>query len=286
MESLNKHQIDFTHLPLQEIAFLLRRLGKALITQLLETPSTHHTNTNSRPPDLLNFILKDEGYRLTRTRVWKSSKRRRSLRKLVRRAVHGKLNAKQWELAVNQHITFHIGGSKGNGLPDALWRMAGLLAWQDPLFKLWVHQKIYAELRQTHLLSPLQTLFITLSPNTFWVLINLMNLKPGYFVRFFSSPKRARVRLARALKEEGMMQIQGDEWAGFWDQWVIQRASLCWPAGFAQMDRYICKSLLELPLLNTPLDSPLYSGRYKKMSLWQPKQAVIHSGYDEIFIQE
>jgi hypothetical protein len=75
--------------------------------------------------------------------------------------------------------------------------------------------------------------------------------KPLTFRYWFSRTERAAVRVERRFQEEAHLRIAVNEWADFWDQWLIRLASQRWPAGFGHLDARVCKALVALPLLDT-----------------------------------
>jgi hypothetical protein len=267
--------IDFAGLPMQEAANVLRRLAMSLLSELLKADrSLDKTKKNMQPPYLLKYLSSEEIRALAKSAVWKVIRKgplkripryirenpQRALKKLVKKTVAGKIKPRQFQVAANNRIALALGGTAGSGLPDALWSIAAEMAWNDARFKLSVSMKLYEWLRNIRLLAPYEPFVPLISANTFWVLISLAMVKPPKTNRWLSADARARVRLGKHLQEEARVRILSNEWAGFWDQWIIRMASQCWPAGFKQLDTRLCKALAALPLLNIQADSALFGG--------------------------
>jgi hypothetical protein len=70
-----------------------------------------------------------------------------------------------------------------------------------------------------------------------------------------------------------------NEWAGFWDQWIIQLACQRWPSAFSQLENRLCKALMGLPLLKTTAAAALCPKKgILKLSPW----ALIEKWFDKI----
>jgi hypothetical protein len=270
--------INFTRLPVVRAAGILRRLAIELLNELLDhscppgEPLPEQSQLN-----LLAFLQKDEVKVLSKSRTWKIIRRgplrripknlrekpSRSLKKLVSKTLAGKISIKKWQIISNNRVALALGGTKGNGLPDDLWPVAASLAWNDPGFKLKIALAIGAWLSKHQILAPSEPMVPTISVKAFWFLIALTGANPPKASRWFSASMRARTRLAKVLQEEALVQTMSNEWAGFWDQWLIRLTTERWPSTFYQLDQRLCKAIMALPLLKSSVRSDLCKGKKK-----------------------
>jgi len=265
--SMQDHLIDFTNLPIKETITILRRLGMGLLDELFEGPNEPGKRLKARPqPDLLKFLSKEEIQTLAQSQIWKVIRKRplqripknmreqlsRALRKMVSKSTAGKMSAHQWQIAANNRIALALGGTAGDALPDDLWPVVAEAAWCDPNFRISMAMIVSEWLCSMRLLVPFQLPMVRMSHRTFWVLIALAKVKPLKIRKWFSKEERAAIRIGRRLQEEAGLQAMTNEWADFWDQWIIYLASQRWPSGFKQLDTRLCKAISALPLLDTP----------------------------------
>jgi hypothetical protein len=278
--------LDFTRLPLEETILILRRLAVRLLGELLAPPGEPGKVLSVKPqPELKSILTAQDIKILARINVWKvkfSGSRKtgkiskslredlpRALRKLVTKSINGKISARQWQIAVCNRFALALGGTRGDILPDDLWSTAAEAAWCSEDFQLSVAMKINDWLRRMRLLVPYELPIVILSPITFWVLIALAKVKPLKFHHWFSKNKRAGIRVNRRFQKEAQWQMIKNEWAGFWDQWIIQLASQRWPPAFSQLENRLCKALMGLPLLKTTATAALCPKKgVLKLSPW------------------
>lgn len=293
-QKVTHSRIDFTGLPVKEVAVLLRGIAIGILSELLDSscppgkplPATIQT-------DLMKFLPRSAIMPIHQAFIWKLKRKgpakripgnmreelSRSMKKLVKKTRSGKIKPKQWEIAANNRIALALGGTRGGGLPDDLWTVAAHWAWNDPHFKLTVSRKIYHWLKTMRLLVPFEPPNINFSPNTFWLLLSLAKIKSLKGIKWLSKKERARVRVARRLQDEAKAQAMTNEWAGFWDQWLIQLATQRWPGAFKQLDSRLCKAIVALPLLNIPTGSTLCRG---KKQLIPPLEKILEKLFDKI----
>jgi hypothetical protein len=258
--------INFNALPVKEMIVILRRLGMHLLEELLGEQGVPGKGLSEEPqPELWKLLSPQEIKTLAQAQVWKVKRNwktgripanmrddlRRALKKLAPKTIEGKIKPGQWEVGICNRLALALGGTAGGILPDELWPAAAGAAWCDPNFQFSAALKLINWLRNTRLMVPFDHPEPRLSPNTFWVLIALTQIKPLKAGYFFSRKERASVRVQRRFQEEANLRIMVNEWAGFWDQWLIRLACQRWPSGFRQMDTRLCKALLALPLLDT-----------------------------------
>jgi len=278
--------LDFSRLPIKEIILILRRLAMRLLEELLAPPCEVGKVLSIKPQPGLKSILTAQDIKiLARANVWKvkfSGSRKtgrisknlredlsRALNKLVTKSINGKITAQQWQIAVCNRIALALGGTRGDILPDDLWATAAEAAWCSEDFQLSIAMKINDWLRIMRLLVPYEPPIVILSPITYWVLIALAQVKPLKFYHWFSKKKRAGLRVSRRFQKEAQWQMIKNEWAGFWDQWIIQLASQRWPSAFSQLEDRLCKALTGLPLLKTTAATALCpKKRILKLSPW------------------
>ena len=288
--------LDFNRLPIKEIILILRRLSLRLLEELLAPPCEVGKVLSVKPqPELKSILTAKDIKILTRTNVWKvkfSGSRKtgrisknmreelsRALNKLVTKSIKGKISAQQWQIALCNRIALALGGTRGDVLPDDLWATTAKAAWRSEDFQLSVAMTINDWLRRMRLLVPYELPIVILSPITYWVLIALAQVKPLKFYHWFSKKKRAGIRVNRRFQKEAQWQMIKNEWAGFWDQWIIQLASQRWPSAFGQLENRLCKALTGLPLLKTTAAAALCPKKgILKLSPWP----LIEKWFDKI----
>ena len=257
-----------------------------MLEELLAPPCEVGKVLSVKPqPELKSILTAQDIKILARASVWKvkfSGSRKtgrisknlredlsRALNKLVTKSINGKITAQQWQIAVCNRIALALGGTRGDILPDDLWETAAEAAWCSEDFQLSIAMKINDWLRIMRLLVPYEPPIAILSPITFWVLIALAQVKPLKFYHWFSKKKRAGLLVSRRFQKEAQWQMIKNEWAGFWDQWIIQLASQRWPSAFSQLEDRLCKALTGLPLLKTTAAAALCpKKRILKLSPW------------------
>ncbi|MCP5047264.1 MAG: hypothetical protein GY940_08835 [bacterium] len=291
--SFNDHAFNFTRLPMQAACSMLRRLAVGLLSELLDRNCPPGSPLSAAPePDLLKYIFNEESRVLSQSHVWKLKRKRplrripknmrdnlpRSMKKMFTRTIAGKLTPAQWQIAAGNRIALAIGGTKGSGLPDHLWPVAAQIAWNDPNFKLDIALKINQWLRNIQVLAPYQIPMAELSANTFWVLIALAKVKSVSAGQWVSAKERARVRIGKQLQEEAAVQAMTNEWADFWDQWIIRLTTQRWPDGYKQLNTRLCKALIALPLMNLPTGSGLCSNKHPG----KPFQKLVGKWFDKL----
>ena len=288
--------LDFNRLPMKEIILILRRLAMRLLGELLSSPCEPGKVLSVKPqPELKSILTKQDIKILARTSIWRvkySGSRKtgkigrnlreelsRSLNKLITKSIKGKISDRQWQVAVCNRMALALGGTRGDILPDDLWATAAEAAWCSEDFQLSVAMTINDWLRRMRLLVPYELPVVILSPITFWVLIALAQVKPLKFYHWFSKKKRAGLRVNRRFQKEAQWQMIKNEWAGFWDQWIIQLASQRWPSAFSQLENRLCKALTGLPLLKSTAAAALCpKKRILKLSPWP----LIEKWFDKI----
>ena len=293
-----EQNFDFTGLPLEEASYILRRLGMRFLEELLAPPYSPGRPLPVKPQPELKTLLSEQDIKiLAASQVWKVKRSlnlktgripkklreepTRALKKLIAKSLHpkGKLSARQWQVAASNRFALALGGTAGDILPDDLWPITAKTAWCNPDFQFSVALKINNWLRTMQLVVPYELPIVILSPITFWALISLAKIKPLSFPYWFSRKKRSGIRISRRFQQEAQKQMMRNEWAGFWDQWVIQLASQRWPSAFSQLDNRLCKALLSLPLLKTTANSTLCRKKsFLKLSLWP----LVERGFDVI----
>jgi len=257
--------IDFTKLPVDDVILILRRTGFRLLEELLETPfEAGKPLEGIQLPRLSHFFSGQEVDELYGSCIWKVKRKRKtgfikrnlreklykSLKKLSEKAIKGKINADVWNIGYNNRLSIALGGTKGNILPDDFWFFVSQVAWCEPQFQLSAGVRVLKWLRKSRFLAPVEIPGFYVSPNIFWVLIALTEMKPLTFRYWISKRERNRVRLERILKENAHNLVCVDNWAGFWDQWIIDLASQIWPSGFCFLDRKMLNALLEIPFIH------------------------------------
>ena len=244
-------RIDFNQLPLGEIAMILRRLGQI----------TLQTALNATPRPNLTQILSPVDLRVLRTApIWPVPLRRRigrlrylsnhtetALTKPLRRAVDGFYRSDGWRLRIREMLTMGTGGAQGQIIPNDFWPLVGHMAWNDLNFKRWAQSRISQHLSQNPRFAG-QNPTITLTPQTFWSLIALCDAKSASLLK---ADSRRRFRLANRLIEEARLQTVSHHWAGFWDQWLLDRAIASWPEAVNNPKDPLIRVFRKLPIIES-----------------------------------
>ncbi len=241
---------------MENVILTLRRLGMRLLEELLK-------DDDSPQPSLKIIISKQESQLLADSYFWKLKKKRktgrissnlnnqltRTLKKMTKRAIKGKLSPGQWQVGFYNRIWSAFGGLPGNIIPHRLWPAAAQAAWKDLHFQLSVSRKIFHWFHENRVIAPFQWPQVQLSAQTFSVLICFADIKPLTVRYWFSRKERKYIRGQRKFKQEAHRLAMDQEWAGFWDQWIIHRASQRWPAAFSKLDPRLRQTLQDLPLM-------------------------------------
>jgi len=282
----NRHssedRLDFTALPMEETIHILRRLGMRMLTELLAPPWYPGKALPAKTqPEFKTLLTKQEIKKLSQSRIWKLKRRFNrkagripknlkgelplAFKKLFPKCIKGKVSSAQWQVAACNRMALALGGTRGDVLPDNFWLLAAEAAWSDPDFTISAAVKIRDWVRHMRLFFPYEFPVVVLSPITYWVLIAMAKIKPLNLFQWFSRRERAAIRIYRRLQQEAQLQMMKNQWAGFWEQWIVQLASQRWPAAFGFLERRLCKALLGLPLLKTTEASTLCKkkGKFK-----------------------
>jgi len=262
----NRPVINFSALPMAEIYLILRNLGGGLLEAVLH---------GRERPELSSFLLERDVLTFSKSKVWETPLHRRllqipkhlrvnlanGLKEPISSAWSGSLSAEQWRLRTRDRLAYALGASPFHILPDAFWPLATHMAWEDPMF---CHQ--YAGLvvgilkKEPPLINGLVP-HISFSPITFQVLILLAANKQPFSISL--SGQRALVRITNRLRQGSAMMVSENQWAGFWDQWLIVRALRYWPEGAEELAPSLRRILARLPLL----DNTLLTGR--RRGIWE-----------------
>ncbi len=264
-------KFDFTQLPIFEVAQILRRIAMQLLDELIESspnPQSSQDNNKKQPsiPQLKEYFSKKDIQLFSQSALWRyhpysrtgiipsnlRKKPTKALKYLSKKALKGKLTPQKWEIGCFNRLAFLLGGTKADILPDSLWPVAASLAWQDPEFQFSILQKIHQMLRQRQLFDISEIPLIRISPITFWLLIALTSQNPLKFRYPLSSNERAAVRSQKRLHLLALNFLTQNQWAGFWDQWIIRLALFRWTSAFQYLPSQLSRAILELPLMNTP----------------------------------
>lgn len=266
MKSSEESRIDFTRLPIEETAVILRRLIDHILDKLLDPGSKPGQPPGEVAPlelaalltgkeiQLLDsasiWVVKRKGFRQRIKRNFRDELPR-ALRKVVKKSVSPKkkVSAFEWQIGVSNRLSLACGGTAGDGLPDGFWPLVAKAAWCEPGFQHSTGMKIVQWLRSMRLFYPYQIPVANFTLSTFWVLIAMMKPKPLKWRCWISKKERAGVRVCRRLFREAHMQAMVNGWADFWDQWLIRLAVQRWPEGIKGMDTRLCRAILALPLL-------------------------------------
>ncbi len=192
-------------------------------------------------------------------------------------------------------------------LPKIYWPLAAQAAWRNPEFQLRFGYLVWSYLRCACLFTPDEVSAPTFSPQTFWALILLLDLRPnttpsrgldgmlnglressGALKDIFqqanpkNSPAQANSELvpspawlggaAKTLRATALEEAGAPGWAGFWDQWLLARAVAAWapvPEGDTQE---FYQALLDLPVMKDQIPQIVES--YRSKYNWQKPPAI------------
>lgn len=224
--------MDFTALPLMEMASTLRTLGQELLRNLLHS---------KRQLDWLKLFPLQQAQILVQPRIWEMSCHQHitcvgrllrhallpslendslqhrgsdglraltgkvawpnlglSYKVTVAQAIAGKLSDHAWRARILGRLELDFDGLPPRYMPDDLWPVVSEFAWRDLDFQHWVAAQVRSYFRPRVLFMLGDMPVATLSPRTFWVLIALASLEMQT-ARPWASPNQRMVQKAIKL---------------------------------------------------------------------------------------
>lgn len=274
----DKPIIDFTSLPVGEVAMILRSLGQRLFLAALGGETR---------PDICEVLSDQDVSTLANSNIWRTPLARRmrqsqrnlrmdlpnGLKTPIEKAWAGNLTSSQWRTRVRDRLAQAFGGGACQILPDAFWPLVAQMAWNDLSFREEILQASYESLKHELPLMSGTPHQLTLNPGCFWTLILLTSDQTPFSA--FLSGHRERVGVVSALRRAAASQLITAGWAGFWDQWLIQRALKNWPQAVDELDRVSRRILAGLPLIKDALQVPT-PGFLTRMRRMSPKRKLFH----------
>ncbi len=253
--------LDFSSLPVMEVALVLRRLGGVLLNGVLGGGGPPGATELISPEEALLFLDARKGWADWRIRWSQHLPLPRDL--LIKPLGRLALNAARrpdtpanWKRRVLDWVAMDVGGPSLYSFPKSLWRLAGEIAWRDLEFQRRTAAKIGTYLRKRTPLPNGRNPIPRLSPGTFWLLIALAEpARPAFPGRFGARARRSRNALI-LIRRETWGEILRKGWAGFWDQWIISSILSCGPHIFDRLPPDVLDSLLAMPLLEQAEETP------------------------------
>lgn len=166
-------------------------------------------------------------------------------------------------------------------LPDLYWPLAANAAWQDGEFQIRVGYAAWNYLRHTEILTQNESSIPSLSTNTFWALLLMLEPEPqANTVKVPVMKQRSQGesqlpgtfsptwvgREAGALRTAALIQASAPGWAEFWDQWLIAQAIRAWQPSPSGDVIELFQGLLHLSVVNELLPDVVESYR-KQLNL-------------------
>jgi hypothetical protein len=134
-------------------------------------------------------------------------------------------------------------------IPADLWPLLAERAWHDLSFQHEMATWLQTHLRQTVIFTERDKILALLSPNTFWVLLALTPIPTAlsrtWFTRAYWQTRWAAQRLQRMAAQQV---LAAEQWANFWDQWVLLAAKTACPDAVEQCNPALYKALISLPI--------------------------------------
>ncbi len=265
--------IDFTTLPILEMASALRLIGQTLLFNLLYAeqqsdrplPFQLKVGQNGQgQPDRLTSLLLQQTQMLAQLRAWESNCRRQrsrtilpsrwaappsSFEAIVRQAISGELSAQAVRNRLIAQIAHHFGNNSPLYTPDKLWQLAGEIAWREPHFQAEIGVLVKDYFHDRVLFTGGDMPTAILSPQTFWLLIVLTQKRNPFTRPRLNQEHRLVSEIIRQLQRIGQKQAMSSGWTGWWDQWVISETFRRWPIAFKKLDLKLNQALTTLPFL-------------------------------------
>lgn len=241
--------LDLTRMPLEPAAALLRRVGEALLTALLNrepAPSLAQLVGRAELPLLLPYAWGRHALPLRQSLIrpwlrqlwwWWMPLRRKawapppvlpSLQRSLQRAIQRPITPDRWGELAAIWVDRSVGGIDRRWLAAPFWPLAGELAWGDTAYLTNTSRLIRRTLAQRVIFFPGPPPVPALAAPTYWTLIALAEV--GQPTPWPPLPRR-RVIIAglRRLQAIGTRITLAPGWAGCWDQWIITEALRLWP---------------------------------------------------------
>jgi len=260
--------MDFTALPLLELASTLRTIGQNLLCNLLYGGCRPDWSALLPPEQARVLAQPGMPMRVGLRRRVAGVRRKKPTPQYdaaVTQAIAGRLSLGQWRARVLGQLKRRFGGPPSTYLPDDLWPVLSEVAWRDLDFQYWVAAQVRMYFRPQVLFMPDETLVAKLFPTTLWALIALAGVETS--APRGPHPNRQTLRRAvKRLQNRGEQEaLQTNGWAGFWDQWIVSKALQRWPGALRALDAKLHGALLALPLLTiTTPETLAQRGRKRK----------------------
>lgn len=198
--------------------------------------------------DILNTVLGGEPQRMNRyfegkqyeTIASNNGSATKSLDNLVSNAVKEKLSLTQWReftvLEIERRLGIRVHQFK---MPDDMWDMIAIAAWETPAFRLWMVERIHKALYQTLWYHTGVIPLVEIHKNTLWILL------AGFPFQGFSHQKQDALKHLQSTAIQIAWRTR--HWAGHWDQWLLWQAYKAWHPK-SNWDAEMAQSLSKLPI--------------------------------------
>ncbi len=260
-ESAKPAPLDFSSLPVIEVALVLRRLGGVLLDGALDGDGPPESVELITPEEAVMFLEARKGWADWRIRWSHRIPLSRDLlikplRRLALDAARRPDTPSGWKRRVLDRVAMDVGGPSLYSFPKSLWRLVGEIAWRDLEFQKRTAAAIGAHLRKRTPLPGGRNPIPRLSPATFWLLIALAQPARSPFPKRFGAGARKSRNALILIRRETWGEILRKGWAGFWDQWIISSILSCSPHLFDRLPPDVLDSLLAMPLLEQAEEAP------------------------------
>ena len=167
----------------------------------------------------------------------------RQIRKLQRARPRTEGDAACWSVLMGDLLKLRMEGNTAGLPPYPFWQVFAERAWGDLSFRMDATAVVRTHFLERELLDPHQRAFPAPHRQTLWSLIALA--RPAEKRRFGNASLHRS--LAR-LRGVALRAAKAREWAGFWDQWLLQQALALRPSGNDRPTRRLRETIDRLPI--------------------------------------
>ncbi|MDJ0840370.1 MAG: hypothetical protein QNK37_27920 [Acidobacteriota bacterium] len=223
-------------------------------------------------------LLKVTAPPLHRRLVGEAASVREGYRNIVRHAVAARITPRARRLLLEERLAARL--SETWLMPAEMWALVAETAWAEPRFRMQSGKRIGDHLRDSAVFQLGEIPEPRFDNRTFWLLIVLTRTPKQSLKDRFSANRRRLIRdLKRLKKVAEASALDGEHWAGFWDQWLIARHLAIDPHAVFKCSRAVREAVIRLPYLPlahllyrldepTPLDIPQLAAPDRQIPVW------------------
>ncbi|MCW2243154.1 hypothetical protein [Azospirillum canadense] len=142
------------------------------------------------------------------------------------------------------------GVGTGVYMPVPMWGLVAAMAWDDLGFRREVAARVVSHLREAHLMPSGVAPSVRLAPETCWILLAAGADAGAESLRWWrlGLARRRAVRAQTVQQLASLMALSSPAWAGFWDQWLLDRLLTRTPDLARRLWPELADPLARLPL--------------------------------------